>query len=425
MGSAEMMFTQTELLIMGIYFLTLYFSIFWLLVMFEDEDPAVRKDIKYHPMFTVIIPAFNEEESVAATIDSAAKLDYPKDKIEIIVVNDGSTDSTRKAVEEYVNTHEGAPNVKLINQDNKGKGAALNKGLEEAKGEFFACLDADSFVEPDALKIMLPLFDSEEVGSVCPMMKIKNPKNMIQRMQWYEYIINFFYKKLNAKLDCVHVTPGPFSVYRTKVIKELGGYDENNITEDLEIAIRLQKHNYKIAQTLDATVYTIAPDNLKDLFKQRNRWYKGSVYNTLKYKDLMFNRKYGDFGMIRMPTILVSGILAIAIFALLLKAVTVSAYTGITNLAAVNFDLPMIINNMALHIDLLSIDFAALALFLFVITLGLFVLVYSHKAVGEKIFNHSRAFVSLSCYMLAYSFFITLVWVAIGFEMAIGKKQKW
>jgi len=420
-----MMFTLTELFIMGVYFLTLYFSIFWLLVMLEKEDITEKTSLKHHPMFTVIIPAFNEEDSVAATIDSAAKLDYPKDKIEIIVVNDGSTDYTRKIVEEYIKIHEGTPKVKLINQDNKGKGSALNKGLKEAKGEFFACLDADSFVEPDALIIMLPLFDSEEVGSVCPLMKIKDPKNMIQRMQWYEYIINFFYKKLNAKLDCVHVTPGPFSVYRTKVINGLGGYDENNITEDLEIAIRLQKHNYKIVQTLDATVYTIAPDNLKTLFKQRNRWYKGSVYNTLKYKDLMFNRKYGDFGMIRMPTILVSGILAIAIFALLLKTVIELAYKGIINLAAVNFDLMTIASNMAFHIDLLSIDFTAAALFIFVITLGLFVLVYSHKAVGEKIFNHSKAFVSLSCYMLAYSFFITLVWIAIGFEMAAGKKQKW
>ena len=420
-----MMFTPTETAIMGIYFLTLYFSIFWLLVMFEKEEPRGRKELKRNPMFTVIIPAWNEERNIIGTVESAAKLDYPKDKMEIIVVNDGSTDSTRRIVEEHIRTHKGLPKVKLVNQENQGKGSALNTGLREAKGEFFACLDADSSVEPDALKIMLPLFDSEEVGSVCPMMKIKNPRNLVQRMQWYEYIINFFYKKLNAKLDCVHVTPGPFSIYRTKVIKDLGGYDEDNITEDLEIAMRLQKHNYKIIQTLDATVYTLAPDNLKALFRQRDRWYKGSVYNTLKYKELMFNRKYGDFGMIRMPTILVSGILAIAIFALLLKTTTGYLYKGIANLAAVNFDLLTIINNMALHIDLLSINFTAAAVFLFVITLGLFVLVYSHRAVGEKIFNHSKAFVSLSFYMLAYSFFITLVWIAIAFELAIGKKQRW
>lgn len=420
-----MMFTGTEIIIICIYFITLYLSIFWLLVLFEKEEPQKQKRLEKYPKFSVLVPAYNEEKTVLGTIMSAANLDYPKDKLEIIVVNDGSKDSTRKVVEEYIKAHPKLPRIKLINQENGGKGCALNTALKEAKGEFFACLDADSFIEPNALHIMLPYFDDSEVGAVCPMMKIKDPKTILQRMQWYEYIINFFYKKLNAKLDCIHVTPGPFSIYRTELIKGLGGYDEDNITEDLEIAIRLQKYNYRIIQTLDTTAYTLGPNTWKGLFKQRDRWYKGSVYNSLKYKELMLNRKYGDFGIIRMPTIILSGILTLVIFFLLGKTVLETGYSWTSKLIAINFNIPILLSRLSLNIDLLTIDFTALAIFLFVITLSLFVLVYSHRFVNEKIFNHGKALVSLASYMFVYSFFISIVWIAIAFELLVGKKQKW
>ena len=129
-----------------------------------------------------------------------------------------------------------------------------------------------------------------------------------------------FHRYLNAKLNCIHVTPGPFSVYKTQVIKDIGWFDEKTITEDLEIAIRLQKHHYKIIQTFDTIVETIAPDSWKQLFRQRVRWYKGSVDNTINYKKLIFNKEYGDFGFIRMPTIILSGIIAIVLSGTLLQA---------------------------------------------------------------------------------------------------------
>ncbi|MFH0752503.1 MAG: glycosyltransferase [archaeon] len=410
---------------MGVYFLTLYFSIFWLLVLFEEEEPEKKKELKKYPKFSVLIPAFNEQRTILGTIESAANLDYPKDKLEIIVVNDGSKDNTQKIVEEYIKTHQTFTKIKLINQENKGKGAALNVALKKATGEFFACLDADSFIESNALQIMLPFFENETVGAVCPMMKIKNPKTLLQKMQWYEYMVNFFFKKLNAKLDCVHVTPGPFSTYRTKLIKDLGGYDENNLTEDLELAIRLQKHNHKIVQTLDTTAYTIGPNTLRGLFKQRNRWYKGSFYNTLRYRKLLFNKKYGDFGIIRMPTLLISGGLSIVIFFLLLRTLFRTMVSWTSKLVAVNFDIPTILSRVSFNFDILSINFTALAIFLFVITLGLFVLVYSHKFLNERLLNFSRSFISLISYLSIYSFFITIVWVTIAFELLIGKKQKW
>ena len=171
------------------YFILLFFSIFWLLVLFFSDDEKEKKKLTKKPFFTTIVPAYNEEESILETLTSLISLDYPKEKMEIIVVNDGSTDSTKFLVEEFI-TNNPDREITLINQDNQGKGRAMNAGLEIAKGEFFACLDADSFVSENALKEMLPYFEADQnVAAVCPTLKVKKPSNILQKVQWFEYII--------------------------------------------------------------------------------------------------------------------------------------------------------------------------------------------------------------------------------------------
>src|SRR3989344_1716060 len=251
-----MIFTFLDIVLFVTYFLLLFLSIFWLLVLFSPEQEQKKKKLDDFPLFSAIVPAYNEENSITATLNSLVNLDYPRDKLEVIVVNDGSKDRTREIVEAFIARHH-SYKITLINQENQGKGKAMNNGLAQANGEFFACLDADSFIAPNALRTMLPIFaEDHNIAAVCPLMKVRNPQSILQKVQWYEYVVNMFYKYLNAKLDCIHVTPGPFSVYRAKVIKDLGGYDETTITEDLEIAIRLQKHQYKIIQTFDTVVET-------------------------------------------------------------------------------------------------------------------------------------------------------------------------
>jgi len=144
-------------------------------------------------------------------------------------------------------------------------------------------LDADSYVSKDALHKILPEFTNDNIAAVLPLLKVRNPKNFLQKMQWLEYIVNMFYKELMSKLDCVHVSPGPFSVYKKSILMKIGGFDENNLTEDLEITLRLQKYNYRIVQLLNTDVHTIAPETFKELYKQRNRWFKGAVLNAVAY----------------------------------------------------------------------------------------------------------------------------------------------
>ena len=270
---------------------------------------------------------------------------------------------------------------------------------------------------------MLPIFEQDQnIAAVCPLLKVKKPQNVLQKVQWYEYVVNMFYKFLNAKLDCIHVTPGPFSVYKTKVIKDLGGYDETTITEDLEIAIRLQKHQYKIVQTFDTVVETMVPTTWKKLFRQRIRWYKGSVDNSIKYKQLIFNKKYGDFGIIRMPTIILSGIIAIILVGTFFQALIAKMMVTFSYLRDINFDLLTLIKHFSLEVNILNWPFSRLFAAATLMGISFFIMIYSYRLLKEKITNHGRTFVSLVTYLFIYGFFITAVWLYIGF-MFIGKKK--
>ena len=397
-----------------------------MLVLFSTrKDKEKEKKLSTEPFFSTIVPAYNEEKSIIATLQSLIDLDYPERKKEVIIVNDGSTDNTRELVEGFIKDNANS-NIILINQENHGKGRAMNEGLKVAKGKYFACLDADSFIHSNALKKMLPIFEEDkDVAAVCPLLKVKKPESILQKVQWCEYIINMFYKFLNSKVNCIHVTPGPFSVYNTEVIRDLGGFSEETITEDLEIAIRMQKHNYRIVQVFDAIVETVAPNTWRELFWQRIRWYKGSVDNTIKYKELMFNKKYGDFGFIRMPTIILSGVIAIVLVTALLQSILSKSYHLLLYLTDIKFDFLTLIRNLNPHFNFLSLPFSKMFIAATLMSISFFVMIYSYRLVKEKISNHGRTFISMLTYLSVYGIFITFVWIYIAFMFVSGKKNAW
>lgn len=414
----------TDIVIISTYFILLFLSIFWLIVLFATPKKEEERKITKYSDFTTIVPAYNEEKSITETLTSLINLDYPKDKLSIIVVNDGSTDKTLSLVEKFIK-HNPSHNITLINQKNQGKARAMNNGLKLVKSEFFACLDADSFVTPPALKRMLPFFEDTQVASVCPLLKVKKPNTLLQKVQWYEYIINMFYRYLNAQINCIHVTPGPFSIYRTKVIKDLGGYDETTITEDLEIAIRLQKHHYKIVQTFKAITETVAPESWKRLFWQRIRWYKGSVDNAINYKKLIFNKRYGDFGLLRMPTLIASGAIAIILSLTFFYEIIKNLWQNFGYLKSVNFDVLTLVKNFEFSFNLLTLPFFKIIVGLTLVCLSFFIMIYAFKVVGEKISNHGRTWVSFLAYLTVYSIFLSIVWLKIATIFITRKKNQW
>ena len=191
----------------------------------------------------------------------------------------------------------------------------------------------------------------------------------------------------------------------------------------MEISLRLQSKNYRIVQLLDAEVFTIAPKTFKELYKQRNRWYKGSVINAFRYRHMMFNRKYGDFGFIQMPTIIISGLIAIVL-------VSSSLYYGlkpyiktIYNSIFIDFDLYTLIKTFQFDFNLLDLNYAAILVAILMFVISIFILKKSHTETNERMDRYG--FLSLVSYLFFYFLVIGFIWIGIMLDFAFGKKQKW
>ncbi len=276
------------------WFLSTYYLVFFLLVLFSKKNNLYeRKKLKKtNQKVSIIVPAYNEEGKIAYTIRSLKKLNYPN--YEVIVVNDGSTDNTGKeALKEIGNDRR----FRYFSKKNGGKASALNFGIKKAKGKFVACMDADSVVEKEMFNKTLPYFEDPKVGSVTVTIEVKNTKKFLNKLVEIEFKIGLsLFLKVFSLFNCVFVTPGPFSIYRKSVLEELNGFDENNMTEDLEITYRIHKAGYLIKNAMEAKARTLCPETFKGLYIQRKRWYGGAIQTLFKHKDVPFNRKYGAFG---------------------------------------------------------------------------------------------------------------------------------
>lgn len=284
-------------------FISLFFEVFLLITYLEvrhdikKENDLIIKGPSRFPTTTVIVPCFNEEKTVEATINSLLNLDYPKEKLKLILINDGSTDQTLSVLNKFSNN----PQIQILSKENGGKHTAVNLGISLANSELISCLDADSFVNKDTLKNIIPYFDDETVMAVTPSIKVHEPQNILQKMQKNEYRWGIFLRRMLSSIGALYVTPGPFSVFRSKVFRELGNFKNAHLTEDMEMALRLQKHRYKIVNSHNAHVYTVAPKKLSALIKQRVRWTYGFMNNIVDYRELVFNRKYGHIGLFIIP----------------------------------------------------------------------------------------------------------------------------
>jgi cellulose synthase/poly-beta-1,6-N-acetylglucosamine synthase-like glycosyltransferase len=264
----------------------------------QNKDIVIEK----YPALAVIIPTYNAEKTIEKCISACKNMKY-KGKKEIIVIDDCSADSTYEILKKQ-------KEIKIIrNQINKGKAAALNLGIKNTNAEIVACIDADSYPEENFLeKAVKHFYEEENVGAVVTRVAVNNPKNLVEKIQQIDYWFSFgIYFQALSKINALYVAPGPASLYKKEVLEKIGGFEEKNIAEDMEIALRIQKYKYKIKACHESIVYTDVPNTLKGLFKQRLRWYRGSIINIIKYRSLLFNPQYGDFGVFTLPTILGSG----------------------------------------------------------------------------------------------------------------------
>ncbi len=320
-------------LIYAVSFVGIFLAIFFIITLLENMGKMKNPKPKKLHLVSVIIPAYNEQENIEKTIKSVQDLNYPL--LEILVIDDGSKDDTLKISKKVAS---GDPRVKVFTKPNGGKASAINYGISRSKGKIIATLDADSFVTPDALIKMVGYFEDPQVASVTPSLKVYRPKGALQRVQHIEYLFGIFYRKVFSFINVLHVTPGPFSLYRKEFFDKHGGFDEKNATEDTEIALRIQSCNYKIENSVDAVVYTVSPRKFKELLDQRTRWYHGLIKNLEVYKHL-FHPRYGYLSTLALP----SAILSVLMIFVLISYFTIQTLSNfvrtLINFGLVEFDL--------------------------------------------------------------------------------------
>jgi len=310
------------LIIFSALFISLFIGTFFLLTFLDNLGKMHNPAIKRYPSVTIIIPAHNEERGIAGTIESALAIDYPKDKLEIIVVeNGGSKDRTVEIANRYKKN-----GVKVFSLEKGGKGYAMNYIIKRAKGDIIITMDADTFAEPDVLYKMMGYFEDPKVMAVAPTIKSKYQKTLIQRIQNVEYLLGGFARKVFEFLDAMYVTPGAFTAYRKKFFDKFGAYDESHITEDLEIALRINSKGYRLANAIDASVYTITPRTFRELFWQRIRWFLGFIDAFIQYRRMLFGFKHGYLSGLVMPAAVISIFFTIFIAFSMIKESLLIAY---------------------------------------------------------------------------------------------------
>jgi len=253
----------------------------------RHEARKKRASNKFRPTFSIIAPVKNEEKVVGRLLTSLSKLNYPADKSEIVIVEDGSSDKTLKICMNYAKER---PNVKVLHRSfSNGKPSALNFGINHSKGEIIAIFDADNIPDSNVLDAVCEYFEDPSVAAVQGKTLSINPKeNMLTQFISYESAVygEVYLRGKDVLNLFVHLT-GSCQFVRRSVLEKLEGFDENVLSEDVELSARLTKNNYKIRYASDVVAWQESPSKVNTLFKQRTRWFRGITELAFKYGKLM------------------------------------------------------------------------------------------------------------------------------------------
>lgn len=294
------------------------------------------------PPVTLIVPAYNEQESCLEATHSFLSLRYPEH--EVFIVNDGSTDATLEKLRKQYHlipaplyktsnipaesvrgiyqsrTH---PNLWVIDKENGGRADAINAGLNFCRTPLFCAVDADSLIEPDALiRVVRPFLEDEKtvacggiirIANGCPVQSglvqdVRLPRGLIARFQVVEYLRSFLAGRVGwDALGIMFLVSGAFGMFRRSVVVDAGGFASDSIGEDLELTIRLHRYcrendrPYRITFVPDPVLWTEVPNSLHLLGKQRDRWQRGLIDSLWRHLDMLGNPKYGRIGLVAYP----------------------------------------------------------------------------------------------------------------------------
>lgn len=297
------------------------------------------------PGISILAPAYNEEASIVDNVKSILTLSYPN--YEIVIINDGSTDRTLQELVEtyelvpvdyipsnnlftknikaiYKSKHKSFEKLTVIDKENGGKSDALNAGINICANEIICCIDVDCVLEHDALlKLVKPFLNNDKkviasggiirIANSCiiedgKIIKICLPDKLIPRVQILEYFRAFLMGRMAwARLDGLLLISGAFGMFDKKTVLEAGGYDTKTVGEDMELLVRMRrmmqerKEEYVVGFIPNPLCWTEVPETLKVLYRQRNRWARGTIETLWSHRGMLFNPKYKVLGLLSTP----------------------------------------------------------------------------------------------------------------------------
>jgi cellulose synthase/poly-beta-1,6-N-acetylglucosamine synthase-like glycosyltransferase len=250
------------------------------------------------PLVSVIVPAFNEEKVIATTLRSLLASHYKN--LEIVVVDDGSTDATSEVVTAMAEQH---PSIRLLQQKNSGKSTAANYALAQAHGELVVAVDADTVVLPEAIPKMIAHFVAPEVTAVCGNVEVGNVNGIFTAFQAIEYVTSQnFDRRAFSALNCISVVPGALGAWRREAVLAAGGYSDETLTEDADLTLTILRRGGRVVYEPEAYGRTEAPETLGALLRQRFRWTYGTYQSLWKHSPAFFK---GTLGWIGLPNMVV------------------------------------------------------------------------------------------------------------------------
>jgi cellulose synthase/poly-beta-1,6-N-acetylglucosamine synthase-like glycosyltransferase/peptidoglycan/xylan/chitin deacetylase (PgdA/CDA1 family) len=252
---------------------------------------------------SVIVPAYNEKEGIEAAVRSLAGGDYPA--IEVVVVDDGSTDDTASIVERMR-----LPNVRVVRVPNGGKPNALNTGIALARHDLIVTVDGDTIFEKDSIRNLVQPFADPTVGAVAGNVKVGNREKMVAAWQHIEYVIGFnLDRRLYEVLNCMPTVPGAIGAFRRRALAEVGGVSDETLAEDTDVTMALCRAGWRVVYEERAKAWTEAPTTLEQLYRQRYRWSYGTMQAMWKHRRaLRDSGPSGRFGRVGLPFLALFGV---------------------------------------------------------------------------------------------------------------------
>jgi len=407
----------------------LFIAMVYFIKFIENKDKLFKKNRvlnKKLPRISVVIPAWNEEENIANTIKSIKNQNYPKEKMEIIVVNDGSTDKTGEIAKSFsgITVIDRVKNPEF----NELKAGALNAGIKKAKNEILVLIDADSILKRDAIRnAVWEIVKNPELGAVSGSVLVEKPKTWIQYVQYIDYLNMDFYRKTQNFLNGVFCIPGPLGVFKKSVLKKIGMFPPGHITEDLAITYGLHRHGYKIKTANNAISYSVAPKTLMSFIKQRIRWYKGSLLLILNNRDMLLNKKFGDYGMFILPTNYLVLFIVILFNIFIFKRYYIDLLGQKLGLTfahlSTNTAFSVGFNTALLKVSFMDLKlvFALAMLTIFFTVLYIIIKINKQKISLPKI-------LALVPFVWVYGFILSFVWVRVAWDVFVKREKaqaKW